>query len=60
MAEVGFKQALDQEMLKWSRGTRGLPPQRRKTMHNLMIALAFIAMVLAPCLIAFSNTPTEE
>ena len=29
-------------------------------MHNLMIALAFIAMVLAPCLIAFSNTPTEE
>ena len=29
-------------------------------MHNLIIAVAFVLMVLAPCIVAYSNTPTEE
>ena len=29
-------------------------------MHNLIIALAFVAMVLAPCFVAFGNTPAED
>ena len=29
-------------------------------MHNLIIALVFVAMVLAPCIVAFGNTPAQE
>ncbi len=29
-------------------------------MHNLLIAVAFIFMVLSPCFVAFFNTPAAD
>lgn len=29
-------------------------------MYNLMIAVAFVLMILSPCFVAYYNTPAED
>ena len=41
-----------------SRGPEASPKENK--MSALIVAAAFVLMVLSPCIVAFSNTPTEE
>jgi hypothetical protein len=57
---VGFNENVNQEMIQMRTGPG--PAQGENKMQDLLIALAFIGMIILPALVAAksSNTPAEE
>jgi hypothetical protein len=57
---VGFNENVNQEMIQMRTGPG--PAQGENKMQDLLIALAFIGMIILPALVAAksSNAPAEE